>query len=107
MPLFGQFAIALELFNEKSLGYQLLVWLCEQHQTAHLSGVSYDCIFSGAPDYFQSLQYALALALIFLMANKNYIKRTNNGQRIVFPTHEFCKHQWDISSDHERPAIYR
>jgi hypothetical protein len=33
--------------------YQLLVWLCEQLQTAHLSGAK--CIFSGAfaPDYFQ------------------------------------------------------
>jgi hypothetical protein len=28
----------LELFNKKSLEYQLLVWLCEQLQAAHLSG---------------------------------------------------------------------
>jgi hypothetical protein len=33
-----QFAIALELFNKKSVEYQLLVWLCEQLQAAHLSG---------------------------------------------------------------------
>jgi hypothetical protein len=36
----------LELFNKKSLEYQLLVWLCEQLQAAHLSGAN--CIFSGA-----------------------------------------------------------
>jgi hypothetical protein len=41
-----QFAITLELFNKKSLEYQLLVWLCEQLQAAHLSGAK--CIFSGA-----------------------------------------------------------
>jgi hypothetical protein len=41
-----QFAIALELFNKKSLDYQLLVWLCEQLQASHLSGAK--CIFSGA-----------------------------------------------------------
>jgi hypothetical protein len=41
-----QFAIALELFNKKSLECQLHVWLCEQFQTAHFSGVK--CIFSGA-----------------------------------------------------------
>jgi hypothetical protein len=34
-----QFAIALELFNKKSLEYRLLVWLCEQLQAAHLSGI--------------------------------------------------------------------
>jgi hypothetical protein len=36
-----QFAIALELFNKKSLEYQLLVWLCEQLQAAHLSGIAW------------------------------------------------------------------
>jgi hypothetical protein len=53
MPPLKQFAIALELFNKKSLEYQLLIWLCEQLQAAHLSGVK--CIVSGAfaPDYFQ------------------------------------------------------
>jgi hypothetical protein len=41
-----QLAIALELFNKKSLEYQLLVWLCEQLQAAHLSGAK--CIISVA-----------------------------------------------------------
>jgi hypothetical protein len=52
--------IAVEL---KSLEYQLLVWLCEQLQAAHLSGTK--CIFSSAPDYFQPLHMFKHLLCMF------------------------------------------
>jgi hypothetical protein len=36
-----QFAIAVELFDMKSLEYQLLFWLCEQLHAAYLSGAKH------------------------------------------------------------------